>query len=139
MGQTTDQIASHIESTREDLNSNLQELETKVKSATDWRHHFRRHPGLALAAAFGGGVLLSTLIGKRRVPSPASPNASEAAPAQTSASGHETWDAIKSALAGVAATKFAEMLAAVVPGFSEHLRNTEGERGQYQDSEKRSH
>jgi uncharacterized protein (UPF0216 family) len=43
MGQTTDQIENHIENKREDLKSYLQELETRVKSATDWRHYFQSH------------------------------------------------------------------------------------------------
>jgi hypothetical protein len=64
MGQTTDQIESHIENKREDLKSNLQELESRVKSATDWRHYFHNHTGAMVAAAFGGGVLLSALVGK---------------------------------------------------------------------------
>ena len=64
MGQTTEQIESHIEHKRADLKSNLQELETRVKSATDWRHYFERHTGTMIAAAFGGGIVLSILIGR---------------------------------------------------------------------------
>jgi ElaB/YqjD/DUF883 family membrane-anchored ribosome-binding protein len=67
MGQTTDQIENHIEHKREDLKSNLQELKTRVKSAMDWRHYFREHTGTMIAAAFGVGILLSTVIGKRSV------------------------------------------------------------------------
>jgi hypothetical protein len=37
MGQTASQIEAHIEHTREDLGSNLDQLERKVKSAADWR------------------------------------------------------------------------------------------------------
>jgi hypothetical protein len=66
MDQTTDQIEAHIEDTRKDLGANLQELEVKVKSAADWRHQFRRNPMAMLGAAFGGGVLLALLAGKRR-------------------------------------------------------------------------
>lgn len=65
MGQTTDQIENHIESKREDLKSNLQELQNRVKSATDWRRYFREHTGTVLAVAFGGGMLVSRMIGKR--------------------------------------------------------------------------
>jgi hypothetical protein len=70
MGQTTDQIENHIEHKREDLKSNLQELETRVNSATDWRHYFKEHTGMMIAAAFGGGILLSNVIGKRSVSNP---------------------------------------------------------------------
>jgi hypothetical protein len=64
MVQTTDEIESHIENKREDLKSDLQELESRVKSATDWRHYFRNHTGAMIAAAFGGGFLLSIMVGK---------------------------------------------------------------------------
>jgi hypothetical protein len=64
MGQTTDQIATDIDQTREDLRSNLEELETKVKSITDWRGHFRKHPAPMVVAALVGGALLSVMIGK---------------------------------------------------------------------------
>jgi hypothetical protein len=65
MGQTTDQIASDIDQTRETLKSNLQELETRVKSAADWRSQFKKHPGPMLIAAVLGGALLSSLVGTR--------------------------------------------------------------------------
>jgi DNA segregation ATPase FtsK/SpoIIIE-like protein len=37
MGQRTDQIENQIETKREDLKSNLEELQTRVKTATDSR------------------------------------------------------------------------------------------------------
>jgi hypothetical protein len=37
----------------------------------------------------------------------------------------DTFDTIKTALVGMAATKFKGMLSEIVPGFSEHLANTE--------------
>jgi hypothetical protein len=65
MGQTTDQIATDIARTRGDLKSNLEELETRVKDAADWRSQFRKHPGAMITAALVGGALLSGLIKKR--------------------------------------------------------------------------
>jgi len=65
MGQTTDEIANDIDRTREDLKSNLAELESRVKAVTDWRVHFRNHPGPMVSAALVGGVLLSLMIGGR--------------------------------------------------------------------------
>jgi hypothetical protein len=65
MGQTSDQITSGIDQTREELKSNLQELETRVKSATDWRSHFQKRPGAMVIAALLGGALLSSVIGTR--------------------------------------------------------------------------
>lgn len=63
MGQTTDQIASDIDQTRDELKSNLEELETRVKSAADWREQFDRHPGVMIAGALLGGMLLSAMLG----------------------------------------------------------------------------
>ncbi len=65
MGKTTEEIVTDIDQTREHLKSNLEELETRVKSAADWRTHFRKHPGAMAAAALVGGALLSAMIGKR--------------------------------------------------------------------------
>jgi hypothetical protein len=65
MGQTTDQIATDIARKRDDLMSNLEELESRMKAVADWRGQFRRHPGAMLAAAMVGGVLLSAMVGKR--------------------------------------------------------------------------
>ena len=135
MGQTTDEIENHIETKREDLKSNLQELETRVKSATDWRQYFQKHTGTMVAAAFGGGILLSTMVGKGKSVGAMSANAS---PAPSSSIGSrkggnkhdvlETWNTVRSALVGVAASKFKGMLGEVVPGFSEHLAQAEGHR-----------
>ena len=65
MGQTTDQIATDIDQSREQLKSNLQELETRVKSAADWRSQFQKHPGRMVMAALVGGALLSSIFGAR--------------------------------------------------------------------------
>lgn len=66
MGQTTDQIATDIERTREDLKSNFEELETRVKDAADWRSQFRKHPGAMIGVALAGGALLAAMLGKSR-------------------------------------------------------------------------
>ena len=64
MGETTDQIETEIARKREDLKSNLEELETRVKDVADWRSQFRKHPAAMITAALAGGVLLAALIGK---------------------------------------------------------------------------
>jgi hypothetical protein len=134
MGQTTDQIENQIENKRENLKSNLQELETRVKTATDWRHYFAEHTGTMIAAAFGGGVLLASMLGgrsNRASPSHAGGSAEPARP-WTRGTKHEVLenlDSIKSALVGAAATRFKGILGEVVPGFTEHLAKTEADRG----------
>jgi uncharacterized protein DUF3618 len=132
MGQTTHQIEAHIESTREDLGSNLHELERKVKSVTAWKQHFRASPMTMLGVAFGGGVLLATMLGGRKTRSGARTFPSHATPSEphtgTDHQKHkalETWDNIKGALIGVAATRFKDYVAEVVPGFDEQYQRTE--------------
>jgi hypothetical protein len=65
MGETTDQIESHILTQRADLQSNLNELGRKVRSAIDWRQYFQNHTGTMLALAFCGGILLSSMLRHR--------------------------------------------------------------------------
>jgi hypothetical protein len=134
MGQTTDQIENQIESTREDLKSNLRELETRVKSAADWRRYFAEHTGTMVAAAFGGGVLLAAMLGGRSSRSAAGQLGSSAASAHQWNGGTrrevlENLDSIKSALVAMATTRFKSMLGEMVPGFNEHLARTEADRG----------
>ena len=134
MGQTTDQIENQIENKRENLKSNLQELETRVKTATDWRHYFTEHTGTMIAAAFGGGVLLATMLGGRSDRASLSQAGTSSAPARPWTRGTkseivENLDSIKSALVGAAATKFKGILSEVVPGFTEHLAKAEADRG----------
>src|SRR3569833_1762970 len=132
MGETTNQIEHHIENKRADLRSNLQELESKVHSATDWRHYFRQYTGTMVAAAFGGGVLLSAMLGKggRSGVAASAPAPRSYARAHGSQKHEilETFDTIKTALVGVAAAKFKGMLGEVVPGFSEHVTKTEARK-----------
>jgi len=131
MGETTNQIESYIENKREDLGSNLAELENKVKSITDWRERFRSNPMTMVGVAFGGGVLLASMLGGksrqtnsgRRIGEAAAPRAGTD---RQSNMALETWDNIKGALIGVAATRFKDFVGEVVPGFHEQFRKTEG-------------
>lgn len=125
MKMTPNQIEANIERTRDALGSNLDELEEKVKSATDWEQHFRNNPGTALALAFGGGLLLAAMFGGRgrRGPQPCVPSSAIEAGSMplTSRKGgitHEAWDHVKSALIGVAANRLLSYAEDVLP----HLR-----------------
>jgi len=59
-------IARHIDEERRNLEKNVSELTARATAAVDWREHVRRHPGLMVAAAVGGGVLLAQLGGRTR-------------------------------------------------------------------------
>jgi hypothetical protein len=118
MGETARQIEAHIEDTRRDLGSHLQELEKKVKTAADWRGHFRNKPLPMLGAAFGGGVLLAFALNgrthRRGVSVSAQPHRHS-----------ELFDRVKDALVAVAATRFTDYISDTVPGFRDHFRRTD--------------
>lgn len=134
MGETTNQIESQIATTREDLGANLQELEDKVKSVTDWRQHFQNTPMTMMGVAFGGGVLLATMLGNgrsrrtRALLSSASDAGTSPATGRQAQAALETWDGIKGALIGVAATQFKRFIGEMVPGFDEQFNKTVGLR-----------
>jgi hypothetical protein len=119
MRERTDQIESQIQEERGELRANLDELGSRVRSATDWRRQFRHNPMLGLGLAFGGGLLLAGLLrgGTAR-------NARQYA-ASTPPTGRGplrgAWETIQSALVGVAANKASDVLSELVPGFREHL------------------
>ena len=131
MGETTDQIETHIRETRQDLSANLNELEQKVKSVTDWRQQYQKSPGTFLAVALGGGLLLAMMTRRPRSPYP--PAAAVAPPPRTDFAAvrpktptefDHTLRDIKSALIGVVSSQAKNVLAKFVPGFEEHLASS---------------
>ena len=129
MGQETNQIEAHIEDKRADLGSNLRKLEQKVKSLTDWEHHFQKNPMTLLGLAFGGGILLAAALGGRRRRRGTRSFSSLPADRKHQGTEHramETWDNIKGALIGVAATRFKDFVGEIVPGFHEEFKQAEG-------------
>jgi hypothetical protein len=129
MGETTNQIENYIDNKREDLGSNLKELEGRVKSIADWRQQFQKNPMTLVGVAFGGGVLLASMMGgKSRQKGRGAASETRAPHAGTDQQTNkalETWDNIKGALIGVAATRFKDFVGEIVPGFKEQFHNTE--------------
>jgi len=121
VGETTNQIEHHIEKTRDHLGANLHELEYKVKEMADWRYHFRNHPMTLIGAAFGGGILLATMMSSRRASSGPAPLTAVSRGPQAQRV-IQTWDHIKDALIGVAAGKVTEFVGEMVPGFEQEFR-----------------
>jgi len=66
MAERTDLIEQHIELTRYQLGNNLHELVDKVKQAADWRTYYERNTMMMVGLAFGGGVMLASMLGGRR-------------------------------------------------------------------------
>src|SRR5690349_17479983 len=65
MDEKPDEIMNHIESQRDQLGRNLNELEARVKRTTDWRAQVDRNPMVAMGLALGGGLLLGSMVGGR--------------------------------------------------------------------------
>jgi hypothetical protein len=66
LAQEPEQIERHIYQTRARLEQNVAELRTRVRSSLDWRIQFNKHPAALAAAAFGGGLLISIMLGRAR-------------------------------------------------------------------------
>jgi hypothetical protein len=145
MGETSGQIERHIQETRNDLGDNFSELEEKVKTAVDWRAQFEERPMTMIALAFGGGVLLSALLpaghsSRRRyseAPWTAPPDRDAAGLAIQSRTPFDakaseplqTWDALKGALVGVAATKLSGFIEDLLPGFQQEFTKAQTGKG----------
>ena len=136
MGESTNEIERDIVAERNELGRNLQLLERKAKSLTDWRTYYRRHPFAMMALAVGGGALLGALTsgGTRRSLSsdefsaardsePDYPTASRlsSSAAQIRRQFGDTWDHIADALIGVASAKAIDFISQKVPGFREQF------------------
>lgn len=121
MGQATNQIEAHIDSKRAELGSNLEALEQRVRDATDWKRQYRQHPMPILGFAFGGGLLLASILGGRgnghRGQHARAAQEGSGLPSKTL----ETWDNIKGALVNVAAAGFTDYVGKLVPGFRDHF------------------
>jgi hypothetical protein len=136
MGESTSKIERDIVAERNELGRNLQLLENKARSLTDWRTHFRNHPFALMALALGGGTLLGVLtsgVNARRADLEEErliePEESEyRRPSMFAASAHharrqfgDTWDHIAETLLAVASAKAIDLVASKVPGFREEF------------------
>lgn len=135
MGEDTNQIAQAIRAERRDLGRNIEELQRHAKALTDWRTHYRRHTGPALAAAFGGGLILGVMAqgsraNRKGAASAIAPvtkprglnNLTLAVGPRARRQMTDTWDALLEALIGVASSKAAALISDVVPGFRDEYR-----------------
>ena len=137
MDEETNKIKQHIDTEREQLGRNLDEIEHRVKSATDLKAHFDKNTGWILGAAVAGGFLLSRAFRNSSTSARSMPvRRTESAPSSTHAamSKHlsrvtDTVDDIFDGLAGVVADKLRSYVADVVPGFREHYAASDRQRG----------
>jgi len=144
MGEKPDQIEQHIYETRSELGENIQELQSKVKHAVDWRAQFEERPWTMVGLAFGGGVLLSALMGGTRRPRYSGARRREqwrsershreytdnGRTNERSDKASETWNNVKGAVVALAMTKLSGYLEEVLPGFKEHYDKNQNQKKQ---------
>jgi hypothetical protein len=135
MGEKSNQIERQIASERGQLGQNLNELQSRVENATDWRLQFQKRPMLLMGVALGGGVLLAAVSGRRSRSRGQYPE-HRADIGQEHRRGTElqknkaleTFDTIKGAMIGVAANTFKDLLGQLIPGFHEQFQKTAQEK-----------
>jgi hypothetical protein len=129
MGQTVHQIEAHIDQTREQLGSNLQELEQRVEAATDWQRYFRSRPAAFLGAAFAAGAVLGMMTPDRRArrASAAGDQNDLRYSAGPSSSDRvlDIWEIVKDAAISLAAARLTEYVDGLVPGFGDQYHRAE--------------
>lgn len=62
------EIERDIAARRESITGTVEEIEERLRRATDWRTYVERYPWIALAAAAGVGVLLGRALLHRASP-----------------------------------------------------------------------
>jgi hypothetical protein len=70
MGETTDQVRAEADQARERLVHDLNRLEDRVETLSDWHTWFQRYPWGFVGAAFAGAFLLGWLVTPRRAWAP---------------------------------------------------------------------
>lgn len=141
MGEKSSEIEREIQSERGQLGQNLNELQSKVQEATDWRVQFQKRPMVMIGFAVGGGLLLASMTGrksryKRRYTEDRHYLENRGDVGLEHRRGTElqknkaleTFDTIKGAMIGVAANTFQDFLAQLVPGFREQFQKTAQEK-----------
>lgn len=70
MLETTDQVRADADHARQKLVEDLNRLEYRMQSLTDWQTWYRRYPAFFLGAAFLGAFLLAFALVPSRRPRP---------------------------------------------------------------------
>ena len=127
MVETSREIRREIEGHRHKLEEDLSDLQSRVRETADWRTHYDQHPMWFVGAAFGGGLLLSSLLPRRRPSSyrhsvgnhPAEHNGGQKSTLSL------VLDNAKAAMIAFGMAKAKEALADVWPVYREHLKQNE--------------
>jgi hypothetical protein len=137
MPQEPTQLRAHIREEGENLKSNIEEIETRVRNALDWRIWYRKNTALALGGVAAGGFALALLIPKRESSESRSysgftegayrgpESAAHAGPTRV----RQVVDTALAAAFSLAADKVQEVLSQAVPGFRQHYNEAKRRRG----------
>jgi hypothetical protein len=139
MTQEPVQLKAHIREQSEGLRSNIEEIESRVKEALDWRTVYGKNTALALGGGVAVGLILSFVIPKKRssATAPYEPIQSRAeAVSGTLGVSHaqarvrQVFDNTLSAVVGLAAEKFQDFMSDAFPGFLQHYSQAERTRSE---------
>ena len=68
--RSAEQIERDIAATRESITETVEEIEARLRRATDWRTYVERYPWVVLGVAAGIGVFVGRALAERYVPGP---------------------------------------------------------------------
>jgi len=140
MAQRPSEIKAHIQAEGESLRENLEEIQSRVKSALDWKVWYRNNTAIALGGAAAGGLLVSMLLTKSHKPEltdrdydldlrSQTNGYAQASPRSSSGSRiHQVLDNTMSAIFGVANDTFQDFMSKALPGFKEHYSQAQTKR-----------
>jgi hypothetical protein len=144
MAQETGELKAHIKAEGESLKDNLEEIQTRVKDALDWKVWYRNNTAVALGGLAAGGLLISLLLPKSTASvqphygvlddfedGAAEPNGrTYMSPPRSNSSSrvHQVVDNTVAAVLSVAADKFQDFMSQALPGFREHYNEAQRNR-----------
>ena len=136
MGERSDRIEQHIQQERSDCRDNMIELRQKMARSVNWRVQCGERPLTMLGIAFGGGVLLSVLMGGTRrsrhgevLPDDLAGHSAGAPVWRPEVErGGSAWDVLKVALTAIAVARLTSFVEESIPGFRDEYRKAEAGR-----------
>jgi hypothetical protein len=134
MDETTGQIEQHINRQRENLGQNIDELQTKVKNAVDWRMRVREHPLTMVGIAFGAGVVASVLVDGRG--NGEGNHGGYARPIRVKRMVRREWDVVKAAVGAAVLGEAKDFVRQMFPRFGQEYEKREhggSARGNYDE------
>jgi hypothetical protein len=121
--EKSSEIIDEIETSRDKLGENLNDLESRMREATNWRTYYERHPYLFIGSAVGGGLLLSGILRGSKSSNGGTVRHEvrhEGLPREKGPAS-EILDKVKTALVVYGTAKAKEALGEVLPGFREYI------------------